>query len=288
MRQFSSLMGSVAKVFVTDIDGTLLGADGDVHPSDAEAIAALIARGVPVTLCTGRMYSGTREIAESLSILGPVACIDGSHIVDSSNHLELHSTPLSDAATELLFAALGRIRPAAFAFSGDKLFHDAHGTQYLDYVSTWTERTQEVERLADIEAWREPGATLAALVALGTPDQIRSAELFIKNNDKHLQCVMFEVGRPGFSGTWGLVVRASGVDKGTAIDWVARHHGVTAAEVVAVGDWLNDIPMLRRAGRSFAMAQAPSAVKAAATDILKANHTSGGGLAEAAMRAGLL
>jgi Cof subfamily protein (haloacid dehalogenase superfamily) len=281
-------MGSVAKVFVTDIDGTLLGADGDVHPSDAEAIAALIARGVPVALCTGRMYSGTRDIAESLSILGPVACIDGSHIVDSTNHLELHSTPLSDVATELLFEALGRIRPAAFAFSGDRLFHDAHGAQYLDYVSTWTERTQQVDLLTDFDAWREPDASLSALVALGTPDQIRSAESFIKTNDKHLQCVMFEVGRPGYSGTWGLVVRASGVDKGTAIDWVARHHGVSAAEVVAVGDWLNDIPMLRRAGRSFAMAQAPAAVKAAATDVLKANHTSGGGLAEAAMRAGLL
>jgi hydroxymethylpyrimidine pyrophosphatase-like HAD family hydrolase len=84
------------------------------------------------------------------------------------------------------------------------------------------------------------------------------------------------------------VVRAAGVDKGTAIDWVARHHGVTAAEVVAVGDWLNDIPMLRRAGRSFAMGQAPLEVKAAATDVLKASAHTGGGLAEAAMRAGLL
>ena len=280
-------MGSVAKVFVTDIDGTLLGADGEVHPSDAEAIAALIARGVPVTLCTGRMYSGTREIAEGLSILGPVACIDGSHIVDSTNHLELHSTPLSELGSELLFDALERIRPAAFAFSGDRLFHDAHGAQYLDYVSTWTERTQQVDLLTDFDAWREDG-TLSALVALGTPSQIRSAEQFIQANAEHLQCVTFEVGRPGYSGTWGLVVRAAGVDKGTAIDWVARHHGVTAAEVVAVGDWLNDIPMLRRAGRSFAMGQAPVAVKAAATDILKANAQTGGGLAEAAMRAGLL
>jgi len=63
---------------------------------------------------------------------------------------------------------------------------------------------------------------------------------------------------------------------------------VTAAQVVAVGDWLNDIPMLRRAGRSFAMAQAPNSVKAAATDILKSSAQTGGGLAEAAMRAGLL
>ena len=277
-----------ARVFVTDIDGTLLGADGDVHPSDAEAIAALIARGVPVTLCTGRMYSGTREIAEMLSILGPVACIDGSHIVDASNHLELHSTPLSELGIEVLFDALSRFRPAAFAFSGDRLFHDARGEQYLDYLSTWSERTQLVERLSDIGAWQPPGASLAALVALGTPTQVRSVEAFLGEHAQHVQTVSFEVGRPGFAGTWGLVVRAAGVDKGTAIDWVARHHGVTSAEVVAVGDWLNDIPMLKRAGRSFAMAQAPLAVKAAASDVLKASASTGGGLAEAALRSGLL
>ena len=259
-----------------------------MHPSDAEAIAALIARGVPVTLCTGRMYSGTREIAEAMRILGPVACIDGSHIVDSTNHLELHSTPLSELGTALLFEVLGRIRLAAFAFSGDRLLHDAHGAQYLDYVSTWTERTQQVELLSDFSGWGESGGTLSALVALGTPDQIRSTEQFIRSHDEHLQCVSFEVGRPGFAGIWGLVVRAAGVDKGTAIDWVARHHGVSVAEVVAVGDWLNDIPMLRRAGRSFAMAQAPNEVKAAATDILKASAHTGGGIAEAAQRAGLL
>ena len=277
-----------ASVFVTDIDGTLLGPDGDVHPRDAEAIAALIARGVPVTLCTGRMYSGTREIAEALSILGPVACIDGSHIVDASSHIELHSTPLSELGTNALFEALSRFRPAAFAFSGDRLFHDAHGEPYLDYLSTWSERTQQVEKLSDIDAWREPGSSLAALVALGTPTQVRSVEAFLAEHAEHVQTVSFEVGRPGFVGTWGLVIRAAGVDKGTAIDWVARHHGVTAAEVVAVGDWLNDIPMLKRAGRSFAMAQAPLAVKAAATDVLKASASSGGGLAEAALRSGLL
>jgi hypothetical protein len=103
-----------------------------------------------------------------------------------------------------------------------------------------------------------------------------------------LQSVSFEVGRPGYSGTWGLVVRAAGVDKGTAIDWIAAHHGVTAADVVAVGDWLNDVPMLRRAGHSFAMGQAPQAVKAAAKYVLKASAATGGGLAEAAKRSGLL
>jgi hydroxymethylpyrimidine pyrophosphatase-like HAD family hydrolase len=189
---------------------------------------------------------------------------------------------------ERLFEVLGRLRPATFAFGGDRLYHDDHGTQYLDYVSTWSERTQRVDRVTDFEAWREPNGTLAALVALGTPQQIRGAEEVIRENGEHLQCVTFEVGRPGYSGTWGLVVRAAGVDKGTAIDWVAEHHGVSAEEVVAVGDWLNDVPMLKRAGHSFAMGQAPDAVKAAAKNVLKASHSSGGGLAEAALRSGLL
>ena len=259
-----------------------------MHPRDAEAIEALIARGIPVTLCTGRMYSGTREIAETMRILGPVACIDGSHIVDSRNHLELHSTPISELGSEALFEALARFQPAAFAFSGDRLFHDERGLPFLDYLSTWSERTQQVNVLADLAgvaaARRNVGRAGCARDTNSDPRR-RGVPQAAR---RHLQSVVFEVGRAGYSGTWGLVIRAAGVDKGTAIDWVAKHHGVTAAEVVAVGDWLNDIPMLRRAGRSFAMAQAPQEVKAAATDILKASAVTGGGLAEAAQRAGLL
>jgi hydroxymethylpyrimidine pyrophosphatase-like HAD family hydrolase len=85
-----------------------------------------------------------------------------------------------------------------------------------------------------------------------------------------------------------MVVRAARVDKGTAIDWLAAHYQITPEEIVVVGDWLNDVPMFRRAGRSFAMAQAPDDVKGAATDVLVADSKSGGGIAEAAERAGLI
>jgi hydroxymethylpyrimidine pyrophosphatase-like HAD family hydrolase len=90
------------------------------------------------------------------------------------------------------------------------------------------------------------------------------------------------------SGTWGMVVRAAGASKGTALEWIANYENVEPDEVVAVGDWLNDIPMLRAAGLSFAMAQAPEEVGAAASERLDADHSTGGGIAEAAERAGLL
>ena len=45
------------------------------------------------------------------------------------------------------------------------------------------------------------------------------------------------------------------------------------------GDWFNDVPMFRAAGRSFAMGQAPEDVKRAASDVLKETSETGGGIA---------
>jgi hydroxymethylpyrimidine pyrophosphatase-like HAD family hydrolase len=78
-----------------------------------------------------------------------------------------------------------------------------------------------------------------------------------------------------------MVARAAGGTKGTALEWIADHYGVSMSETVCVGDWLNDIAMLEAAGRSFAMGQAPAEVKAAATDVLDHTIEGGGGIAEA-------
>jgi hydroxymethylpyrimidine pyrophosphatase-like HAD family hydrolase len=82
-----------------------------------------------------------------------------------------------------------------------------------------------------------------------------------------------------------MVARASGGTKGTALKWVSEHYGIPIGETVCVGDWLNDLPMMSTAGRSFAMGQAPDEVKAAATDVLDRTIDAGGAIAEAIARA---
>jgi hydroxymethylpyrimidine pyrophosphatase-like HAD family hydrolase len=235
------------------------------------------------------MYSGTRAIAGELNVREPVACIDGSHIVDPQTNRELSSAPLAAEALSGLFETLSATRPSTFVFAGDRLYHDAAGIRYLPYLTTWSEELVQVDNVLDDARFASEHKP-AALVAIGKEEQILAvqaaiAELF----PDLLQTVCFPIHRPDFHGYWGMVVRAARVDKGTAIDWLAGHYGITVDQIVAVGDWLNDVPMFRRAGRSFAMAQAPDAVKEAATDVLAADARSGGGgIAEAAERAGLL
>lgn len=276
----------MTKIFVTDIDGTLVGAGGEVHPRDAKAIKELLRKQVPVALCTGRMFSGTRELAATFKLLGPVACIDGSHIFDLHTRGELSCTAISREAGQYVREALAMYAPAAFMFSGDRVIHDTRGQRFLSYLSTWSDVRHHVADVVHPEVWASE-LSVAALVLMGDEEAIMGMERAL-TGVPGLQHIVFEVRRPDFAGTWGMVLRASGVDKGTAVEWLAKHYGAGLSDVVAVGDWLNDVPMLRRAGQSYAMAQAPDEVKAAAKEVLEADIWVGGGVAEAAERAGLI
>jgi hydroxymethylpyrimidine pyrophosphatase-like HAD family hydrolase len=257
-----------------------------VHPRDAKAIKELLRKQVPVALCTGRMFSGTREIAAAFRLLGPVACIDGSHIFDLHSRGELSCTAISSEAGQYVREALSMFRPSAFMFSGDRVIHDLRGDRYLSYLSTWSDVRQRVVDVVHPEVWAgEPN--VAALVLMGDEEAIMGVDRAL-TGVPGLQHIVFEVRREDLAGSWGMVLRASGVDKGTAIEWLAKHYGVGLEDVVAVGDWLNDVPMLKKAGQSFAMAQAPAEVRAAAKHLLAADIWIGGGVAEAAERAGLI
>jgi hypothetical protein len=238
------------------------------------------------------MFSGTRHLAHQLGLDAPLCCVDGSHIVHAPSGRELHAAPLAESAAKALFEALEEFGPSAFAFSDDRVFHEPEGARYLEYVRTWSEQTSEVgDLLFDVD-WQGERFHVTAVVALGSQRQVQSAEHALNQRAAGLlQTVSFpafRAPRAGDSASWGMIVRAAGVDKGTAIGWLSQHYGVAPEEIVAVGDWLNDIPMLRSVGRGFAMAQAPDELKAVASDVLEADAWSGGGLAEAARRAGLL
>lgn len=54
------------------------------------------------------------------------------------------------------------------------------------------------------------------------------------------------------SGEWVVEISAAGVNKAAALEELATNLGVEPFEVVAFGDYPNDLPMLEWAGRSIA------------------------------------
>ena len=92
-------------------------------------------------------------------------------------------------------------------------------------------------------------------------------------------CFRFSIARsPGFPGLDFVNVVDPGVSKGEAMKELANFLGVNTAEVIAIGDGLNDIPLLEAAGLPVAMGNAfPEVKKVAKYTTLDVDH---GGVAE--------
>lgn len=274
---------SAYKLLALDLDGTLLDHAGAANDADVTAIRKLRARGVKVTILTGRLYSGTRESAALLGIDGPVGCADGSHIVNVKNDRTLLHHGIRGRAADRLRASLERNDLVAFLFAEDAIVHDERGADYLPYVRTWSTDLRYAHRVTEHALW-DSDLGMTAVVALGKEACIgRTVADIQRDTTEAMQVAMFPFRRD--TEHWGLVARASGGTKGTALEWVSEHYGIDLSETVCVGDWLNDLPMMSCAGRSFAMGQALPEVKAAATDVLEGTIDAGGAIAEAIGRA---
>lgn len=273
------------RLLAVDLDGTLLDPAGRPHTDDVKAIRAALAAGIHVSIVTGRLYSGTRATAEILGLHGAVGCADGSHLVRARDHATLLHLGVRGAEARRLRSAFARAGVATFVFARDAIGHDPAGLPFVDYVTTWSSDVRVAESVFDHALWdADEGVT--GVVAVGTEDEVRG---IVAELGRELAGVVasaaFPMRRGAHARLWAMIVRSSAGTKGTALRWIAEHHGVALEDTVCVGDWINDLPMFKVAGRSFAMAQAPDEVKAAATDVLPVTSEEGGGVAHALRRA---
>lgn len=271
------------KLLAVDLDGTLLDVRGKPHDADVRALKKAAEAGIHVTIVTGRLYSGTRATAEILGLKGPVACVDGSHVVSASTHATLFHYGIAGSHATKLRDLISERGPAAFVFAGDAVVHDESGDPYVEYVTTWSHELTRVDAVGNHKSW-EHDEGVTAVVCVGSMQQIvGAAEDIGRELPGITQVATFPTRR--IEGSWGMVVRAKDGNKGSALRWLADHHKISIEETVAVGDWVNDIPMFEVAGRSFAMGQAPDQVKEVVTDILEETAFEGGGVARALEKA---
>lgn len=272
------------RLLALDLDGTLLQRDGTVLQRDLDAIARLRASGVVVTICTGRLYSGSRHVALQLELEGPMGCVDGSQLVTHTADCgtSLHLTAIQGEHALQLRELLGRRSAARFFVAGDRIIHDSAGTMFAPYVQTWTGELEETEDLHAHPFWEDSAGLLAAIVVGQMLDIEATANEIRAELGAHAHLISFPLGR--FEGMGGMVVRAPGRTKGTALQTIGAHLGIGVEQMVAVGDWFNDVPMFKTVGRSFAMRNCPEEVRACATDQVR-SELSEGGVAEAIDRA---
>ncbi|MGH3900480.1 MAG: HAD family hydrolase [Pseudonocardiaceae bacterium] len=261
------------RLVASDVDGTLLDPTERISERTRAAVHRVLAAGVPFVLVTGRPARWIPPVVEQLGHAGYAVCANGAVLYDAAADCVNYSATLDplqlrDAAnvvaTVLPDAKLAVELPTGTATPDgfdEFLAEPGYTHPWPDGESTPTPRDVLLGRPAVKLLVRQPDASSAVMAAA-----VR-------------EIVGVQIGdqvNVTFSTSHGLIeVSAPGVTKGTGLARLAGDLGIAPAEVVALGDMPNDLPMLEWAGHGVAMANAHPTVLESADEITAPNSQDG-------------
>jgi len=243
-----------------DLDGTLLRSDGTSSQRSRDAIRAVRDRGVVVVIVTARGPASVTGLAREAGIEGSAVCSNGGLIVDLATGAIVRERLLETAtAIRLVHALRERLPGIVFAVEHEAFAHE-------DGFSAWDWQPPPGTRVADALELLEDPATKIILRHTGHEVEMVAAVARELAGDSATVVQ---------SGGEAVEVTAVGVNKAAGLADVADEHGIDAADVIAFGDFLNDVPMLAWAGRGVAVANAHPEVLAIADEVTASNDDDG-------------
>jgi Cof subfamily protein (haloacid dehalogenase superfamily) len=272
------------RLLAMDIDGTVTDSAHQVRPAVRAAIGAALDQGVAAVLATGRVLSTTRPVADAIDPRLGAITNNGAVIRTRIDQPPLRQSLLpAPVAREVIarLQALG-LTPIVFAAPDDAEVVAAAATDRLPprFAARFADSLRAVGELA---AWVTEPVLLVTTLLGDTP----AAEALVRAQTVLLGAAL--AGRAAVSplwhplyGSWILDFLAPGCSKWQALLTYGRVRGIAPAEMVAIGDGLNDIPMVSGAGLGVAMGQSGPELLAAADVVVADNDHDG--VAEAIAR----
>lgn len=237
------------RLLALDLDGTLLNGQLEISPRDRSAVLAAQMAGVEIVLASGRMFRSSRPYAQELGVTAPIIAYQGAVVRDPTSGQLLFCQELAlPVARDVIAWAEARgyhvncymddeVYTARASPEAD-LYRHVSGVPYhvVGPLSKFLQRDTTKLVLIFLEPDVIPGVLSALQAYVGERATVtRSHENFVE-------------------------VVSRNVDKGRALAFVADHLGVPAEQVIAIGDNLNDVSMVRYAGLGVAMRHSPPAL----------------------------
>lgn len=247
------------RLIASDLDGTLLGPDGEPTKDLADAVGKLRRKGIHFVAASGRMYTTQKEIAQKVCVSYSVIAYNG-------------------AVTVCEDGTITRRRIDAETVRGIVGYCYVRG-YYVQCYYNGVLRTKEDSPLLR----SDPDSRFAEIqfVNLLETESKPSVKVVILPGSENVPAVMSDIKSmyPKLyvtqSGPHVIEVMPGGVNKATALESICERLGIESDEVIAFGDGMNDIPMIRWAGLGVAVGNAPDAVKKAATVVATKNGPDG-------------
>lgn len=259
------------RLLALDLDGTVLGPDMKPVAEATEAISEAVSQGIRVMLATGRRYASSAAYAREIGLPpGPIIVYNGAVIRHFPEGGVIAKTPLPMDVARRVIDLCRQRHYYLLSFIGDDhyaSFEDHRVNEYARIAGAFPSGTGDLREFL----FEEP----SKMLIMGDEEQLREARVELEQElgDRLSITCSFH---------FMLEINDYRANKARALEHVTGMFGFKVDEVMAMGDSLNDIEMIRWAGLGVTMSHADETVKRAANWV-----TQGGcgiGVAEAIRR----
>jgi hypothetical protein len=260
------------RLFVSDLDGTLLDEQSRITPENLAAVARLASWGVGFTIATGRIDRMARSFVRQLGVTLPIIACNGAIIRDPATDRILDGRYLPPLAALTLIHEMKQQAMDFLCYSADTIYYPASSRRIALIRNSYYMQKDPPGDQVSVAPLEGEAETLARRGMAKVVVALHDSE-----DEERLKMILAQVpGLETVPSTDGVLeITASGATKGSALLRLAAILGLRPAEVIACGNHDNDAPMLVAAGLGIAVANASPAARAASHLVTAANWQSG-------------
>lgn len=264
------------RLLAIDLDGTLLSPAGDVTPRTRAAVHSALAAGLRICFATGRNWTESRLVLDAVAHYPCAVFVGGAMVIDTRQRLTLHRTLMDARLAADLCRVLEAMGHAVLALQDT----GAAGVDYLiadeatlnRATANWMRTTRtSVRSVGRLSNYRHDHTVRVGIVA----DPAEARRVHAALNEQFARRMLGQVLHIPGSNHEVLEIFDPHVNKWQGVLHVAQRHGVRPEQIIAIGDDVNDLPMITNAGLGVAMGNAKPEVRTAAGRVIGSNREEG-------------
>ena len=260
------------KMIGLDCDGTLLNDNKELTDYSREVLYRAIEQGVVIVIATGRPLTGIPKQVLSIEGVRYALTSNGARIVDMQENQMISECTMSAKTARKLLRIFSRYDTYKEVFINGQGYA---GNEDLERVDAYVD-TESMARYV-----RECRKSVDNIYNLLLDDEIRVDKVHVMFcNQEERRKAFDEANRVEKVTTTcaisnNIEVNALGVNKGEGLLRLGKLLGIERDEIMACGDGMNDLEMLKAVGFGVAMENAMEEVKQAADYVTDTNENNG-------------
>lgn len=254
------------KLVASDLDGTIIDRNNFIAKENYEAIDMLHSRKLPFVVCTGKSYSVSKTICEnfkaSYGIFG-----NGAQIVDLRTGEELNRKVLKPKQISYCIKLARKYNLHIHFYTDTSIVTE--NLKYMDLRNYLLKDYNATELkfciVPDIEEYIEEEQPDIFSLVLTTDGSLENLEEII---NKHLTVSTSLINKKGVYKDniinreyEYLNIAPNNINKNQALEFLSRYLMIPQSEMLAIGDNVNDLEMIKNCGIGIAVGEAYDELK---------------------------